>query len=231
MIFFLFFQIRVGAHERANPNSKKRKLRCGAVFPREAAWAALPWAGMLLPFQGAGGPPECRRTRSDWLALGEPWSGFRHAVCPGSSDRLSSAEAFGIVHACGRHSFLVCIGAIRSGPKVAAARQPWAGGRNPFGICQQRTIVIYHVKLQRPHRVQSSMQVRRNPGLEDVIPLGYLEVHGWRWPGVRHNGSLCRTSLPLIRQVRSVFGCEKELVLTPITNSLACDEWQRAHRG
>jgi hypothetical protein len=55
-----FFQIRIGAPARANPNLKKGELGCGVVLPRAAAAAALPRAGMPLPLSGR------RKSGANW---------------------------------------------------------------------------------------------------------------------------------------------------------------------
>ncbi len=39
---------------QSQPNFEKREISGGGGLPRAAASAALPWADMLLPFQGAG---------------------------------------------------------------------------------------------------------------------------------------------------------------------------------
>ena len=48
-----FFPSGLARPRRAKPEGKK-EAGWGGVLPRAAASAALPWADMLLPFQGAG---------------------------------------------------------------------------------------------------------------------------------------------------------------------------------
>ena len=50
-----FFQIRVGALEARQPEFEKRKVWVWGGFTQGGGLGGLAWAGMLLPFQGAGG--------------------------------------------------------------------------------------------------------------------------------------------------------------------------------